>query len=244
MERLKPRNKHILTILLLAGLVFSVIQMTRSAAPTPGHLWSEIGDNPSDVLIVSRGGTGTSTLAANSIILGNGTGAVKLVAPGTSGNLLTSNGTSWVSTTSPSALTGAVILLYSNQTDSTDLNTSTTQTALRNWNTGIVNTTYSYYMIEATVVTNIWNNSNRNCLFNINFREGAGNVIKSFQWRTLSWTLAGVRNNGTNFTGTLKAMVASTAVPNNANFYINGQMSISHANYRIMVRSFKVYGIK
>lgn len=43
------------------------------------------------------GGTGQTTLTANNVILGNGTSAVQFVAPGTSGNVLTSNGTTWAS---------------------------------------------------------------------------------------------------------------------------------------------------
>lgn len=46
---------------------------------------------------VSAGGTGLSTLTANSVLLGNGTDDVQLVAPGTSGNILQSNGTTWQS---------------------------------------------------------------------------------------------------------------------------------------------------
>jgi len=50
-------------------------------------------------LPVSSGGTGATTLTSNNVILGNGTSAVQFVAPGTSGNVLTSNGTTWQSTT-------------------------------------------------------------------------------------------------------------------------------------------------
>lgn len=46
---------------------------------------------------VANGGTGATSLAANSVLLGNGTSVLQTVAPSTSGNLLTSNGTSWVS---------------------------------------------------------------------------------------------------------------------------------------------------
>ena len=49
-------------------------------------------------LVVANGGTGAATLAANNVLLGNGTSAVQVVAPGTSGNVLTSNGTTWSST--------------------------------------------------------------------------------------------------------------------------------------------------
>ena len=48
-------------------------------------------------LPVANGGTGLATITANGAMVGNGTGAVQSVAPGTSGNVLTSNGTSWIS---------------------------------------------------------------------------------------------------------------------------------------------------
>jgi len=49
------------------------------------------------VLGVTGGGTGLNTLTANNVILGNGTSSPTFVAPGTTGNVLTSNGTTWVS---------------------------------------------------------------------------------------------------------------------------------------------------
>jgi hypothetical protein len=49
-------------------------------------------------LVVADGGTGVSTIAANAVVLGNGTSAIQTVAPSTAGNLLTSNGTTWTST--------------------------------------------------------------------------------------------------------------------------------------------------
>jgi hypothetical protein len=39
-----------------------------------------------------------ATLTANNVVLGNGTSNVQFVAPSTTGNLLTSNGTTWTST--------------------------------------------------------------------------------------------------------------------------------------------------
>jgi hypothetical protein len=50
------------------------------------------------ILGVSGGGTGLTTLTANNVILGNGASSPTFVAPSTAGNLLTSNGTTWVST--------------------------------------------------------------------------------------------------------------------------------------------------
>jgi len=49
------------------------------------------------VLGVTGGGTGLTTLTANNVILGNGTSSPTFVAPGASGNILTSNGTTWTS---------------------------------------------------------------------------------------------------------------------------------------------------
>jgi hypothetical protein len=48
-------------------------------------------------LAIASGGTALTTLTAENVILGNGTSAPKFVAPGTSGNILTSNGTTWTS---------------------------------------------------------------------------------------------------------------------------------------------------
>lgn len=48
-------------------------------------------------LPVASGGTGATSLTANNVVIGNGTSAVQLVAPGSSGNVLTSNGTTWTS---------------------------------------------------------------------------------------------------------------------------------------------------
>jgi len=46
---------------------------------------------------VANGGTGASTLASGAVVLGAGTSAVTTVPAATSGNLLTANGTAWVS---------------------------------------------------------------------------------------------------------------------------------------------------
>jgi hypothetical protein len=48
-------------------------------------------------ITAAQGGTGLSTLASNNVLLGNGTGTVQVVAPGSAGNVLTSTGTTWTS---------------------------------------------------------------------------------------------------------------------------------------------------
>lgn len=52
---------------------------------------------------VASGGTGRATLTANYALLGSGTSAVQMIAPGTSGNVLTSDGTTWASSALPAS---------------------------------------------------------------------------------------------------------------------------------------------
>jgi hypothetical protein len=57
----------------------------------------------SGTVAVGVGGTGIGALTDNNVILGNGSNAVKFVAPGTAGNVLVSDGTTWTSNTAPSS---------------------------------------------------------------------------------------------------------------------------------------------
>jgi len=50
-----------------------------------------------NALLPASGGTGGASFTANNVLLGNGTSAFQTVAPSTSGNVLTSNGTTWTS---------------------------------------------------------------------------------------------------------------------------------------------------
>jgi hypothetical protein len=65
-------------------------------------------------LAVADGGTGASSFTANNVLLGNGTSAFQVVAPGTTGNVLTSNGTTWVSQAVTASLTGVTQSVYPN----------------------------------------------------------------------------------------------------------------------------------
>jgi len=61
-------------------------------------------------LAVADGGTGASTLTAEAVLIGNTTSNVKFVSPGTSGNVLTSNGSAWSSAAAESFPAGTVML--------------------------------------------------------------------------------------------------------------------------------------
>jgi hypothetical protein len=70
---------------------------TPSSASLINAINLPIVDGTTGTLSVARGGTGATTLTANNVLLGNGTSSPLFVAPGTSGNVLTSNGTTWAS---------------------------------------------------------------------------------------------------------------------------------------------------
>lgn len=79
-----------------AGTSTTVLHGNASGAPTFGAV--SLTADVSGTLPVANGGTSLTTLTANNVILGNGTSAPTFVAPSTSGNVLTSNGTTWQST--------------------------------------------------------------------------------------------------------------------------------------------------
>jgi hypothetical protein len=106
----------------------------------------------SSAIGVASGGTGASSLTVNNVVLGNGTSPVQLVAPGTSGNVLTSNGTTW-SSTAPAAQTypGSGIAVSTGSAWTTSLTapsgtivgTTDTQTLTNKTFTGYTETVYA-----------------------------------------------------------------------------------------------------
>jgi hypothetical protein len=64
------------------------------------------------VLAVANGGTGANTLTSNNVILGNATSAVQFVAPGTASNVLTSDGTTWVSQAVGGGFAAGTVMLF------------------------------------------------------------------------------------------------------------------------------------
>ena len=80
-----------------SGTLVNTAVTTLSSLSSIGTV--TVGTWNASVISVAYGGTGASSLTANNVLLGNGTSALQVVAPGTSGNVLTSNGTTWVSST-------------------------------------------------------------------------------------------------------------------------------------------------
>jgi hypothetical protein len=71
---------------------------------------AELGSdvNSSGVLLPAGGGTGVTALTANNVMLGGTT--VQFVAPGTTGNVLTSNGTTWTSAAAAAFDAGTILI--------------------------------------------------------------------------------------------------------------------------------------
>jgi len=71
------------------------------AAVTLANPTVSLASGVTGTLPVANGGTSLTTLTANNVILGNGSSAPTFVAPSTTGNVLTSNGTTWTSAVLP-----------------------------------------------------------------------------------------------------------------------------------------------
>jgi hypothetical protein len=81
----------------LTGTVTSSGSLTLGGTLSGVDLTSQI----TGTLPVGNGGTGASTLTAKTILLGNGTSAIQTLSPGSSGQVVQSNGTDWVSASIP-----------------------------------------------------------------------------------------------------------------------------------------------
>jgi hypothetical protein len=105
-NNLSVLNDSTFTGTVLVGETLTSVGVITASAGFSGNLTGNVTGNCSGTSLnvtgtvaVANGGTGATSLTANNVILGNGTSAVQVVAPGTSGNVLVSNGTTWVSGT-------------------------------------------------------------------------------------------------------------------------------------------------
>ena len=155
---------------------------------------------------VSNGGTGATTLTANNVLLGNGTSAVQVVAPGTSGNVLTSNGTTWTSSTPAAGVSLSVANTWT-ATQTFNGTSSTFGTSLLDSNE-VVNVVASApsattnFYVQSGSVQYYTSNAANNWTLNIAFSSGT----------SMNTALA----TGQSVTFTLVTTQGSTAYYNNA----------------------------
>ena len=143
-------------------------------------------------LPVGNGGTGATTLTANNVLLGNGTSALQAVAPGTSGNVLTSNGTTWASSTPAAA--------FSTSADNTFTGTQTfsgTSAKLA----VVLNDAAEVATVSATAATGtiaydittqsvLYYTSNASANWTVNFRGSSGTSLNTLMSTGQSMTVA------------------------------------------------------
>lgn len=139
-------------------------------------------------ITATQGGTGQTSLTANNVVLGNGTGTVLFVAPGATGNVLVSNGTTWTSNATVANLTATNLLV-------TEMRETTTVSATAA--TGTIN-----YDALTQVVLYYTTNASGN--FTVNFRGNSGTSLDS------------VMSTGQSLSATFLVTNGSTAYYNSA----------------------------
>ena len=93
--------------------VTGTLPIANGGTGTTSTTFVNLATNVTGTLPVGNGGTGATTLTANNVILGNGTSAPLFVAPGTTGNVLTSDGTTWTSATPAASATKGQAIAFS-----------------------------------------------------------------------------------------------------------------------------------
>jgi hypothetical protein len=109
--------------------------MTTNSATITGGTITGITD-----LAVADGGTGSSSLTLNSVLIGNGTSPLLAVAPSTAGNVLTSSAGAWASLPAVSSFSAGTTGLTPNSSTTGAVTLSGTL-AVANGGTGVTSST-------------------------------------------------------------------------------------------------------
>lgn len=134
------------TSFLAAPSVAGTALVWNGSALTYGN--PSFAGNVTGTVAVANGGTSSTSLAANNVLLGNGTSALQTVAPGASGNGLISNGSTWVSSPFP-----IITVVYDgqisyNSTSSFSINPNKTTVFFVNTGNGYGGNAYLYLGVE------------------------------------------------------------------------------------------------
>jgi len=165
-------------------------------------------------LPVASGGTSLATLTANNVILGNGTSAPLFVAPSTSGNVLTSNGTTWASTAPAAGTTfSAGTTGFTPSTATSGAVTLAGTLAVANGGTG--QTTYTNGQL-------LIGNTTGNTLTKATLTQGTGITITN---STGAITVANSGVTSVGGTGTVNGLSLSGTVTTTGNLTLGGTLS-------------------
>jgi hypothetical protein len=110
----------------LAGVAVGNALISGGVAAAPSYGKIGLATHVDGTLPVASGGTGATSLTANNVVIGNGTSAVQFVAPGTTGNVLTSNGTTWTSAAAGGGFPSGTLMLFAQTTAPTGWTKSVT----------------------------------------------------------------------------------------------------------------------
>lgn len=184
----------------------------------------------SSPLTVANGGTGAATFTANAVLLGNNTAAFQTVAPGTAGNVLTSDGTTWTSAASIAAPAAVGQIPFS--TDGTTY-TATQKIAQGTAVASTSGTSIDFTGIPSWVkrVTVMFNGVSLNGTSNFLVQMGAGSIETTGYVSTAQSITAGV--GGTNVSSTDGIIIPSGA----AAAIISGHMILTLLGSNIWISS-------
>lgn len=143
-------------------------------------------------LPVAAGGTGATTLTANNVLLGNGTSAPLFVAPGTNGNVLTSNGTTWASTTPASGFSAAADNTFTGIQTFTGTSSKIAMVLTDVAEAATVSATAATGTIAYDVTTQsvLYYTSNASANWTVNFRGSSGTSLNTLMTTGQMMTLA------------------------------------------------------
>ena len=172
----------------LSGSVTSSGNLTLGGSLSGVDLTTQV----TSTLPVANGGTGATTLTANNVILGNGTSAPLFVAPSTSGNVLTSNGTTWASTAPPASFSTSANNTF---TGTQTFSGTSSATAI------VLNDAAEVATVSATAATGtiaydittqsvLYYTSNASANWTVNFRGSSGTSLDTLMSTGQSMTVA------------------------------------------------------
>lgn len=171
----------------------------------------------------SQGGSGASSLAANNVLLGNGTLPFQVVAPGTTGNVLQSNGATWVSANAP----GAVTLLQT-------VTASTSATV--DMQTGI-GATYNFYLITFANIT-----PNTASVFRAQMRIGGSYITSSTYRASTIWgSSAGATIANDPQSSTTNINISGSSISTTGSSTVSGQLWFSNPTSTSLYKMINFY---
>ncbi|CAB4146493.1 hypothetical protein UFOVP500_20 [uncultured Caudovirales phage] len=154
--------------------------------------------NGSSAVGVANGGTGATTLTANNVLLGNGTSAPLFVAPGSNGNVLTSNGTTWTSAAGAAGFSAAADNTFTGIQTFTGTSSKIAMVLTDVAEAATVSATAATGTIAYDVTTQsvLYYTSNASANWTVNFRGSSGTSLNTLMTTGQMMTLAFLVTNG------------------------------------------------